>query len=239
MMEEDMPAFEKCFGVNVEVFSLDEEGVAKSVYSSLVHHPITMHVNLHGNHLSYIHRFDLYSKKYQCQFCDKIWQTSYSCKRHSSTCEKKDKFHLPGGFLSPPKFMFDHLAEADINYEHNHYPWFITYDFEAIQPKVQPADDSKLQYQRKHIPVSVSVCSYVPDYRESKCFVNRDLDQLVKDMVAYMEQIQNAEHALARKRWETELNAINFDFECLKQKQRDDDTTYDEHMQCLRGEKIN
>ena len=54
-----------------------------------------------------------------------------------------------------------------------------------------------------------------------------------------MEQIQNAEHALARKRWETELDAINFDLERLKQKQRDDDTTYEEHMQCLRGEKIN
>ena len=150
-----MPAFENVLA-STSKSSSDEEGVAKSVYSSLGHHPTTMHVNLHGNHLSYIHRFDLYSKKYLCQFCDKIWQTSYSCKRHSSTCEK-DKFHYSGGFLSPPKFMSDHLAEADIDYKHNHYPWFITYDFEAIQPKAQPADDSKLQYQRKHIPVSMSV----------------------------------------------------------------------------------
>ena len=58
-------------------------------------------------------------------------------------------------------------------------------------------------------------------------------------MMAYMEQIQNAAHALARKRWETELDAINFALERLKQKQRDDDTAYEEHMQCLRDEKIN
>ena len=240
MVKEDLPAFEDCFGVNVEVFSLDEEGLAKAVYSSLGRHPTTMRLNLSGNHLSYIHKFDLYSKKYPCQFCDKIFQSSFSCKRHSSNCEKKDKFIFPGGFLSPPKFMFHHLAEADIDYEHDHYPWFITYDFEAIQPKVQIPDDSKLQYQRKHIPVSVSVCSNVPDYLESKCFVSRDPDQLITDMLTYMEQIQNAAHALACERWERELAAINFHLELLNQKQRaDEETTYEENLQCLRGEKIN
>ena len=92
MLQEDMPAFEKCFEVNVEVFSLEEDGIAKVVYSSLGIHPTTMHSNLSGKHVSYIHNFDLFSKKYQCKFCSKIWPSSSSCKRHASTCEKKDKF---------------------------------------------------------------------------------------------------------------------------------------------------
>ena len=35
MLEEDMPAFEKCFETNVEVFSLDEDEIAQVVYSSM------------------------------------------------------------------------------------------------------------------------------------------------------------------------------------------------------------
>ena len=238
MLQEDMPAFEKCFEVNVEVFSLEVDGIAKVVYSSLGIHPTTMHLNLSGKHLSYIHNFDLFSKKYQCKFCSKIWPSSSSCKRHASTCEKKDKFVYPGGFLSPPKYIFDHLREAGIDSENEHYPWFIVYDFEAIQPQVQSTVDSKLEYQRKHIPVSVSVCSNVPDFTEPKCFVNLDPDQLIKHMLEYMSQIRNAASELATERWEHELSTLHYELERLKQKQRDDDTTYEEHMQCLSGENV-
>ncbi|MCG8113637.1 MAG: hypothetical protein N0E59_23035, partial [Candidatus Thiodiazotropha taylori] len=46
MLEVDMPIFESCFEVNVEVFSLDENGVAKVVYNSLGLFPTTMYLNL-------------------------------------------------------------------------------------------------------------------------------------------------------------------------------------------------
>ena len=78
------------------------------------------------------------------------------------------------------------------------------YDFEAIQPPVKSEDfepvqkpvqgedqskkeDKKLEYLREHIPVSVSVCSNVPGYTEPKCFINLDPDQLVQDMLDYMD----------------------------------------------------
>ena len=63
-LEEDMPSFEKCFETNVEVYTLDENSVAKIEYSSLGKFSSTMLLNLSGTHLSYIHDFDLYSKKY-------------------------------------------------------------------------------------------------------------------------------------------------------------------------------
>ncbi|MCG8032144.1 MAG: hypothetical protein JAZ03_08205 [Candidatus Thiodiazotropha taylori] len=238
MLEVDMPIFESCFEVNVEVFSLDENGVAKVVYNSLGLFPTTMYLNLSNKHLSYIHKFKQFCKKYQCKFCQKIWSSSTACKRHQSSCEKKNKFFYPGGFLSPPKYMFDLLSEAGINCKNEHYPWFISYDFEAIQPRVETGGDSKLQYQRKHIPVSVSVSSNVPEFHKPKCFVNLNPDHLIKDMLEYMIKIHEAAHKLANERWADELGAINFEIDSLKQKQQEDDTSPEELMEVLQGKKI-
>ena len=43
MVKEDLPAFE-----DVAIFLLDEEGVAKAVYSLLGRHPTTLRLNLSG-----------------------------------------------------------------------------------------------------------------------------------------------------------------------------------------------
>ena len=240
MLQTDMPRFEQCFEVNVEVFSLDEDGIAQVVYTSMGKYETTMFLNLSGQHLSYIHNFQLYTKQYRCKFCLKIWNSASLCKRHALTCEKKEKFLYPGGFLSAPKYMFDRLREAGISCgEEDFYPWFIVYDFEAIQPPVESTGDVKLHYERQHIPVSVSVCSNVPNFTEPKCYVNLDPDQLIKDMIGYMTEIRSAACFLARERWVNEFNAIKMELERLKKKQRDDKTTYEEHTATLKGDVVN
>ena len=210
-LEEDMSSFEKLFETNVEVFTLDENGIAKNEYSSLAKFPSTMYLNLSGTHLSYIHNFELYSKKYQCRHCSKLWQSSSSCMRHSSTCESKNKFVYPGGFNSIPQYIFDHLMEAGIECKNDHYPWFIVYDFESIQPQIESTGDSKTEYLREHIPVSVSVCSNVLDFTEPRCFINRDPDQLVQDMLQYMTEISYAAHELAEERWSEQLDSLRYE----------------------------
>ena len=182
------------------------------------HYPTTVRLNLSDNHLSYIHNFELYSKQYQCKFCFKIWQSSSVCKRHSSSCESKDKLVFPGGFVSIHQNIFDQLKEFGFETKNTHYPWFIVYDFEAIQPPVQSAGDSKLQHIREHIPVSVSVCSNVPGFTEPKCFVNLDPDQLVQDMLSYIEHISYSAYELAEERWGYELALLGAEVEGLKEK---------------------
>ena len=51
--------------------------------------------------------------------------------------------------------MFENLREAGIQSDNDYYPWFIVSDFEAIQVPVESSDGAKLEYERKHIPVSV------------------------------------------------------------------------------------
>ena len=48
----------------------------------------------------------------------------------------------------------------------------------------------KLTWNSKHIPLSVSVCSNVPDYDQPKRFVSDgDSKQLVKEMLDYLVKI--------------------------------------------------
>ena len=135
--------------------------------------------------------------------------------------------------------MFENLREAGIHSDNNYYPWFIVYDFEAIQVPVESSDDAKLEYQRKHIPVSVSVCSNVEEFTEPKCFVHNDPDRLVKDMLFYMTEIRDAAHQLAQERWGDIFDNMKFELECLKRKQREDKSTNEERTWSPNGDEIN
>ena len=97
----------------------------------------------------------------------------------------------------------------------------------------------KFKTQAKYISFSVSVCSNVPDFTERKCFVNLDSDQLIEDTLEYVARIRNAAHRQATDRWIHDLSTLRYELEYMKQKQRDDDTTYEEQTwQRLSGENL-
>lgn len=56
----------------MEVYSLGENGNAKSVYKSRRRYDETMYVNMYEQHMSYIRDFKLYAKKYECDTCEKL-----------------------------------------------------------------------------------------------------------------------------------------------------------------------
>ena len=226
MLHQDMPDFESCFHLNVEVYSIDKEGTAGVEYRSMGAYDDTMYLNLSDNHLSFIHNFKLYARKYRCKFCELIWNSAKACKRHESSCENKEKYIFPGGFHTRQKFMFDILRDLEIHTNDENYPWFIVYDFESIQPRVEShGNSSKIELQRKHLPISVSVCSNVSPFKEPKCFINPDSDRLIKDMLDYMREIQAKAFELARSRWENVVDALSREIEDLTQKERAEDDT--------------
>ena len=67
---EDFPEFESRFRVNLEVYSLEEDGFARSIYKSRGLQETTMYVNMYENHLSFIKNFATYAQKYRCKTCD-------------------------------------------------------------------------------------------------------------------------------------------------------------------------
>ena len=73
----------------------------------------------------------------------------------------------------------------------------------------------KLTWNSKHIPLSVSVCSNIPDYDQPKCFASDgDSKQLVKEMLDYLVKISEESCHLMKQEF-------NFLFEAIDQKLQD------------------
>lgn len=61
---EDFSNFESFFKLNMEMYSLEEDGLARSIYKSIGLQETMMYVNMYENHLSYIRDFSMYAQKY-------------------------------------------------------------------------------------------------------------------------------------------------------------------------------
>lgn len=112
---QDFPDFEALFKVNLEVYSLEEDGFAWSVYKSRGLQETTMHVNIYENHLSYIRKFAMYAQKYVCQTCDRHFKQLSDLHTHQRTCANKTIYVYTGGFYRPKESIFDRLDEFGIN----------------------------------------------------------------------------------------------------------------------------
>lgn len=56
---------------------------------------------------------------------------------------------------------------------------FAVFDCEVILEKLEGDKTAQMEWQQKHKPVSVSVCSNIKGYDQPKCFVDQELDGLV------------------------------------------------------------
>ena len=159
---------------------------------------------IYNNHLSFIKNFKSYAKKFQCPTCDRLFDHSGNIKRHLRICSTATKPKYPGGYFQSSKTIFQKLEDFGIvvPQAEQFYPWFITFDMEAMLIKIHEKSSEKLTWTEKHVPISVSVCSNVPEFTSPKCFVNTNLDQLLTDMIGYMYEISNKAEKLAKLKWE-------------------------------------
>lgn len=196
---DELPQLENLFQVNIMVYALEplENGktVAHPVHRSMQHYPSTLYLNLHKNHFSYIKNMKTYSKSFVCSRCGKYWKHVGMLHRHEKTCEAKVRFKFPGGVFSNPKTIFELLEEEGITIPEDlkFFPFHATFDFECMFDKENLPDDSaKVHWEAQHVPLSVSVCSNVPDFTQPKCFVtDGDSKQLVPNLIEYLVQISD------------------------------------------------
>lgn len=230
---EDFSNFESFFKVNMEVYSLEEDGLARSIYKSRGLQETTMYVNMYENHLSYIRDFSMYAQKYQCKSCDRHFDHAGHLHRHQRACSNQTKFVYPGGFYRPTESIFERLNEFGINVpdDQRTFPWFVCYDFEAVLQKVTDRPTEMLEWTQKHVPVSVSICSNVENNKEPFCIVEQDQDKLVQQMVAAMKCIANRVYELADEKWGWVLEEIDerlrhaetVDFDIAEEEKDDND----------------
>lgn len=123
--------FEKCFKINVNVFSLNESQSALSIYKSSCKFSDTLKLNLYEHHLSYISNFNCYAKKFLCKTCHRHFKYLSNMKRHQRVCTGKTKRRFQGGFHYSPRSVFDKLDQFGISVPENEriYEWFLVYDW--------------------------------------------------------------------------------------------------------------
>ena len=220
--------FEKCFKTNVNIFQLNEDGSAFSVYKSRCHHKSTMNLNMFEYHLSYITNLNAYASKYQCRTCERHFSTIGNMYKHQRICKDQTVHEFPGGYYTAPLTIFDVLEFYDISVpEHQRlFPWFLVYDFEAMLLPVENEGSDKLAWTAKHVPISVSICSNVDGYITPHCIVDLSTDSLVAAMVQYMKKIAERGEELARIKFKDvfdELeNMINHPEEVVRSYDDDD-----------------
>ena len=142
--------------------------------------------------------------------------------RHERTCEAKLNYQFPGGAYKTPPTIFQLLEDEGLTVpEHlKFFPYRATFDFECMfTAETDLNDTEKLTWDAKHIPLSVSVCSNVPDYDQPKCFVsNGDPTQLVKEMLEHLVKISEKSYDLLRKEFHFLFEAIDQKLQDLEQK---------------------
>ena len=228
---EEILDLERLFEVNVFVYSLEPtkpdgddgddtdnddnqpEITAQLVYRSLSHYSSTLYLNLYGQHFSYIKDLSKYTKSFCCSRCGKFWKRAYMLRRHERKCEAKVHYKFPGGVYKTPLTIFQLLEDEGFTIpEHlKHSPYRATFDFECMFNRNAGLENTKkLNWDAKHIPLSVSVCSNVPNYSEPKCFVsNGDCTQLVKNMVDYLVDISKESYRLTKQEFDFLFQSID------------------------------
>ena len=194
----DLPTLETKLNMNINVFELVKRDsgdiVGRVVQRSFRQYSDTMNLNLYEDHFSLITNLDRYCQSYECPCCHKLWKHLFRLNRHIKSCSHVTKHKYVGGSYQNEPTVFELLEDEGmvIPKQDRFYPYRITYDFECYFDRQDvPTCTEKLQWQAKHVPLSLSICSNVPDFEQPKCFITPGTPSgLVNNMVEYMHSIQ-------------------------------------------------
>ena len=218
---EELPDLEKLFELNIYVYRLmeyeDEDNDKTDIVAQLIQRSQranSIYLNLYGSHFSYINNLKMYSKTYCCSKCDKLWKTAWAFNRHEKTCEATVRHVFPGGAYKVPQTIFNLLEDEGIviSEDLKYFPYRATFDFECYFQKEdqRPRNTAKLTREAEHIPLSVSVCSNVPGYDQSKCFVSSgNTREMLKQFIDYLVEISQESYALLLDRFSDVFEQIN------------------------------
>ena len=225
----ELDELEKLYEVNIQVYNLaptqthgeeeeteDKPDIAATLLRrSHRHYESTLYLNLYEKHFSYIKDLARYSKSFCCSRCGKYWKRAHNLRQHEKTCDGKVQLKYPGGAYHVPKTIFEELEDEGIIVpeEARYFPYRATFDFECYFNKEKAEElksTEKLNWQSAHVPLSVSVCSNVPEYQEPKCFVSSgDPKEFITEFIQYLVSISTKSSSLLREKYAPVFEALN------------------------------
>ena len=171
-------------------------------------------MNLYEKHFWYIKDLARYSKSFQCSRCGKYWKRASNLKQREKTCDGKVQLKYPGGAYNVPKTILEELKDEGIIVpeEARYFPYSATFDFERYFNKEKAEElksTEKLNWQLAHVPLSVSVCSNVPEYQEPKCFVSSGYSkEFITEFIQFLVSISTESSSLLREKFGEVFEAL-------------------------------
>ncbi len=95
------------------------------------------------------------------------------------------------------------LEENDI-YVAKHdrfYPYFASYDLEAMMKHVLHFQSKKRRLVSQHVPFCVGVCSNIPGFCSGSVYINDNIDDLVGKMILLLIEMSAKSKILCEKKW--------------------------------------
>ena len=219
--------FELCFKVNINVFQINSDGFCYAKYRSRSNYLMwgkknTMNLNLYEKHLSYITNLRVYSQKYECKNCKRLFKESFNYMRHKKNCLYASKLRFPGKFYAEKSTIFQKLENLGIKVEDNlkFFDLFAVFDFEACLQKVNYRRGKKILNTHQHVPISVSICSNVPKYTKAKTFVDAESDKLVSSMLHYLYCVQKEASIAMQNKFSEIFSALETMIETWNENQK-------------------
>lgn len=207
----DMSYFEKCFRVCVNIHCLGADMNSYSVYNSTEKYEEVIHFNMYDDHLSWISNIELYSKKFACEMCDKLFNHRGHLHRHMKSCGQKTKHQFKGGNFKQHVSIFEKLDYIGVHVPHDirFYPFLVTWDMESIlKPSSNPEGEQlvkqlekKLVVTEVHIPISCSITANVENFTSPYTIIDDNPEMLVQRMVEYFYKIREQTQREVWKRW--------------------------------------
>ena len=106
--------------------SLQEDGTAKTFQLSTFSHPKKIYMNVYDNHLIYFTDASIYSHRYVCARCDKLFCRMQKLKQHQPKCDGTIKYMYPGGVYKNKPSIFEELEQIGVrvNEEDKFEKWY-------------------------------------------------------------------------------------------------------------------
>ncbi len=208
------------FHVNINLYSLLEDGSVQTVYLSTFMYKDTINLNVFNSHLSVICNLQAYGHKYECSLCS-YWFSRKSVRdRHSnSVCAGKEVRSRSegvrvyrGSFFKQNLTLEEKLLEIGISFPPKFaYKHFCVFDIECSLGKISQDDveESKSSRIAEHACVSVALTSNVNNFRIPKCIIEENMKILVEQMLEHLHLIQAAAEAETREELKDTIDALD------------------------------
>ena len=194
----------------MQIYDLQANGTAVRVHNTCTRHGKgnVMYINAYKTHLSYIVHVNDYSRKFQCNICQKHFARSTILKRHRPACARKTDFIYPGGYYKFTPTLFEELEETagiSVDSRAQMRRYFAVFDCEAILKRAEDTagNTNKLEWTTQHVPISFSIASNVQGHEEAVFVMNTDIQVLVTTLIEELTNIQQTaqERERARFKW--------------------------------------